>query len=300
MKKISRLVFALVLSITAQIAAAAPSDIFSILSENADPFIFSSGAGGWSTELHIAADGSFSGYFHDTDMGDTGPNYPKGTRRESRFSGKFVSVKKVSDFEYSMSVAGLRTEGKIGASKIVQGVRVITSEPYGFENADKFILYCPDRKTSDLPSEFIEWMRMPLAWRTTPGTLDVYGLYNVGGEKGFYAFDEGPEGYYEGTMHREEWFHDGRQKTFTCYYVTLDAEQYAKLSDSLGGVEDICDQGDKTEIQVYASDQFPEPRMGDFVGKTVRFQAHDFYEANTIYHRRNIVMDVRTIEAINP
>ena len=39
-------------------------------------FYFLSGAGAWSTELVVSPDGSFTGYYHDTDMGDSGADYP--------------------------------------------------------------------------------------------------------------------------------------------------------------------------------------------------------------------------------
>ena len=41
-------------------------------------FYFSSGAGGWATVMTIDADGTFSGNFHDSDMGTTGEGYPYG------------------------------------------------------------------------------------------------------------------------------------------------------------------------------------------------------------------------------
>ena len=41
--------------------------------------MFSSGAGGWSTELKVADDGTFTGAYHDSEMELTGENYPNGT-----------------------------------------------------------------------------------------------------------------------------------------------------------------------------------------------------------------------------
>ena len=40
---------------------------------------FASGAGGWSTELTLNPDGSFNGNYHDSEMGDTGEDYPNGS-----------------------------------------------------------------------------------------------------------------------------------------------------------------------------------------------------------------------------
>ena len=52
-------------------------------------FLFCSGAGGWSTGLKLNADGTFSGEYHDSNMGETGDGYPNGTMYECTFSGKF-------------------------------------------------------------------------------------------------------------------------------------------------------------------------------------------------------------------
>ena len=150
-------------------------------------FSFASGAGAWSTEVTVNSDGSFFGYYHDSDMGDIGEGYPNGTRYECYFNGKFINVQKISDHEYSMNVEFISIEGTDGETKIVDGVKIISSEPYGFDNADDFRLYLPGRQTNDLPEAFIDWVCMPMAWNIMPDTLPFFGLYNVGGEQGFFS-----------------------------------------------------------------------------------------------------------------
>ena len=49
------------------------NDLYEALPEN---FFFSSGAGGWETGLIINEDWSFSGDFHDSEMGANGEEYP--------------------------------------------------------------------------------------------------------------------------------------------------------------------------------------------------------------------------------
>lgn len=147
-------------------------------------FDFSSGAGAWNTGIEISSDGTFSGLHTDQDMGDTGPGYPNGTRYTCVFSGKFSELKKTGDYTYSMKCEALKQEGTPGKEEIEDGFRYITSEPYGFDNADEFILYLPGKKIAELPEDFIMWMH----WRVNVKSTDVmsfYGLYNVGGAKGF-------------------------------------------------------------------------------------------------------------------
>ena len=170
-------------------AGAAAAETVSLFSAVPSLFCFSSGVGGWWTDLYMNPDGTFTGYYHDTDMGDTGNGYPKGTRYECYFSGKFTDVYQISEYEYAMKLEYLNLDQAVGKATIVDGVRIITSEPYGFDNAYEFRLYLPDRRTADLPEPFLDWVRAPGVWNNT-GTLQVYGLYNMRGEQGFYAIAE--------------------------------------------------------------------------------------------------------------
>ena len=141
-------------------------------------FSFSSGAGAWSTELDIMADGTFRGYYHDSEAGSTGPGYPNGTIYECYFSGTFASLKKVGDYEYSIKCESLTTEGTLGEEKMQDNIRTITSEPYGFVNADEFLLYLPGKHLSELPEYFLLWAHLD---PESNDVLPFYGLYNDGG-----------------------------------------------------------------------------------------------------------------------
>ncbi|MEI6132951.1 MAG: Ig-like domain-containing protein [Bacillota bacterium] len=149
-------------------------------------FLFSSGAGGWGTVLKIFSDGKFEGNYSDSDMGDTGPNYPNGIRYECSFSGKFSSLKRTGKYEYSLKCVSIKSEGIVGKEKIVDGVKVINSDPYGIEEVGDFYLYVPGKKTSGLSEEFLGWING--CYRN--GVIITYVLRNVGGEEGFYVWPE--------------------------------------------------------------------------------------------------------------
>lgn len=59
---------------TAVLETKVSAELFSELKNTV--FTFSSGAGAWGTELHIRADGSFSGQYQDSNMGETGEGHP--------------------------------------------------------------------------------------------------------------------------------------------------------------------------------------------------------------------------------
>ncbi|MCD7947395.1 MAG: hypothetical protein LUG13_03740 [Oscillospiraceae bacterium] len=150
-------------------------------------FTFSSGAGAWCTEITISSDGSFSGYHSDQDMGDTGLDYPNGTRYYCSFSGKFTQLTKTGDHEYAMKCETLTQNGVAGETTIGEdGIRYITSTPYGFDNADTFALYLPGIQIKELPEEFIQWVSASWSFHSDDAdVLPFYGLYNIAEKQAF-------------------------------------------------------------------------------------------------------------------
>jgi len=166
-------------------ATAAPLD--AIFAEMPATFTFSSGAGGWATTVTINPDGSFTGHYLDSNMGETGPGYPNGSAEESIFTGSFSVTGQVSVDEYDLALTNLTVQGTVGQTRIDGGVQYTTADPYGFDQAGAFKLYLPGRSTADLPEQFLNWVGMPNSWTSTPATLPFWGLYNVGGEEGFWG-----------------------------------------------------------------------------------------------------------------
>ena len=149
-------------------------------------FEFSSGAGAWSTELKIEADGSFSGSYHDSDMGTTGDGYPNGTVYLCDFTGKFASAQKVNDYTYKTTLEKLETKEKDGKEELADGMKFIYSTPYGLADAQDVYIYVKGAPTDQLPQEYQDWVMFPLDGAKT---LPFYGLYNENEQLGFYSWD---------------------------------------------------------------------------------------------------------------
>ena len=150
-------------------------------------FYFLSGAGAWSTELVVSPDGSFTGYYHDTDMGDSGIGYPNGTRYECDFSGTFTLVEQRDEFTYALRLTSLALKEVPGTERVADGLKLISAEAYGISGGDEFMLYSPGSQSAGLPEEFLEWVRMANAWEEPPETLPFWGLYNLGEQAGFFT-----------------------------------------------------------------------------------------------------------------
>lgn len=150
-------------------------------------FSFLSGAGGWSTELVLNQDGSFTGQYHDSEMGDIGEDYPYGSIYVCSFAGEFVDFEKLSEYAYKMNLTNLTTENATGEEWIEEEIRYVASDPYGLEEGTEFILYLPDTPISEVPEEFLIWWPYLFEHDADPfDTLSCYGILNVKMGYGFF------------------------------------------------------------------------------------------------------------------
>lgn len=145
---------------------------------------FSSGAGGWYTSLSIEEDGSFSGQYIDSDMGDFADAYPQGTQYICAFSGQFTQPEKRNDYTYSMELSTIALSDPPGQTTIQDGTRIITSTPAGLENSETFLIYLPQAPVAQLPEGFFLWTHI----YDQRETLDMYGIYNENDETAFVGF----------------------------------------------------------------------------------------------------------------
>lgn len=159
------------------------SSVFAAMPKN---YAFTSGAGAWATEITLKKDGSFTGQYHDSNMGETGVGYPGGTVYICKFSGKFSKPKRVNKYTYTMTLKKFKTNKKPGKVSYKNRIRYITSTPYGFDKGKKFMIYTPGIKMSKLPKGFVSWLYAFMDVRAAK-TLPRYGIYNVKGTAGFVA-----------------------------------------------------------------------------------------------------------------
>ncbi len=153
-------------------------------------FTFSSGAGAWSTQLNIQADGSFSGEYWDMDMGSSGDGYPNGTQYGNTFTGKFTDLQKVNDYTWAMKLGEINYTYEIGKEEILDQILYSYTEAYGLDGADEVDIYLPGAPVSELPEEFLQWACSNYdRLEAEENGLPCYGLYNVKGAEGFSGYD---------------------------------------------------------------------------------------------------------------
>lgn len=152
-------------------------------------FDFSSGAGAWRTILTIHADGSFSGEYIDSDMGDTGDDYPNGTMYQCNFSGQFTQPVKVNDYTYSMQISELNYVEEAGKEEIKDGVLYVYSDVYGLDNAEDILIYLPGAPLAELPEEFRMWVGYYDLTNIPDTELPFYALNNEKQQYGFSSYN---------------------------------------------------------------------------------------------------------------
>lgn len=151
--------------------------------------VFASGAGAWGTGIRLRADGFFEGGYDDSDMGDTGEDYPYGTHYTCSFSGQFYDIKQINDHTYSMTLGELFSQETAGTEWMEDGIRYIAAEPYGLDGGKEFLFYTPDTLLDELSEEFLSWWPGRWDMDSNDGTLSCYGLYNKEAEYGFFTYE---------------------------------------------------------------------------------------------------------------
>lgn len=155
-------------------------------------FVFSSGAGAWSTELYIHEDGSFEGIYHDSDMGSTGEGYPNGTRYFCDFNGQFAKPVKVNDYTYSLQIEEVQYANEVGTEEILDEVLYVYSDAYGLQGTEELFIYLPESPIEELPEGFLNWVRNSYYYGMEGKVmteLPGYGLYNKAEECGFSSYN---------------------------------------------------------------------------------------------------------------
>ena len=178
----------------AETIATEPAALHLPLPQETTEFSFLSGAGGWRTVMFLNQDGSFTGQYSDSEMGEIGEEYPHGSVYICDFSGKFEDPEQVNAFSYKMTLTGLTAEKNVGDEWIEESIRYVASDPFGLvdpmENREctDFILYLPETPVDQVPEDFLIWWPYRYSEDAeTRTTLSCYGILNVATGYGFFT-----------------------------------------------------------------------------------------------------------------
>lgn len=182
MKKTMAMILSLALLLCA-CAAWAEGDVPSLEALAGLEWSFSSGAGAWSTDLRLSADGSFAGEYHDSEMSEAADEYPNGTVYCCAFTGRMSLVKMADDGAWAVRVDSLTLEKATGEESVDEGIRFVTTEPYGIREGDELRLFRPGTPVDALTEDMRIWAHV--LGEDAPETLETWFMYGEQSESGF-------------------------------------------------------------------------------------------------------------------
>ena len=182
MKKLIALIIALVAACT----------LTAVFAEEADPFFaqfegmnwtFCSGVGAWSTDLQIRQDGTFSGEYHDSDMGDAAEAYPDGTVYYCSFTGRMSLIGPIDDNTWLIIVNEVTT-GEPEQEMIIDGIRFVNTKPYGITEGDAMQIYRPGTTVAGFTDSMKLWAHL-YDYGEPVDTLPTWFMYSYQTDCGF-------------------------------------------------------------------------------------------------------------------
>lgn len=160
--------------------------------------VYSSGVGAWRCCVTLEKDGSFTGSYSDSDMGDTAEAYPKGTVYLCNFSGKFEIVDQPDEHSYSLKLTRLTTEKQPMEEWIENETHYVATPAAGIDGGEDFVLYAPDAPVEGLNEDFLSWWPGRFE-EDKPETLSQWGLCNTNDFSGFFGEAAEPDNSTSGT-----------------------------------------------------------------------------------------------------
>lgn len=145
---------------------------------------FCSGAGAWSTDLTILPDGSFTGDYHDSDMGDCSNDYPNGTVYVCPFTGKMSLVEQVDANTWKLRVDELTQAEPSGKQVLEDGFKYIYTDTYGLSAGDEIMLYKPGTPMDGFTDDMKFW-----AHAFDLAELPCWFFYSEKNNGGFTAYE---------------------------------------------------------------------------------------------------------------
>ncbi|MBQ8933686.1 MAG: hypothetical protein IJV14_05130 [Lachnospiraceae bacterium] len=138
---------------------------------------YSSGAGGWESQITINPDWTFNGSFHDSEMGASGgPEY-----YTCQYSGQFSDIQQLNEYTYSLHLDPIIPERPIGDSWMEDEVKYIESQPNGIVDNSIYYLYLPGAGGNVLAQAYQGSEKLE------GGALSGYSLYSTSDGSIFWA-----------------------------------------------------------------------------------------------------------------
>lgn len=201
-------------------------------------YVFSSGVGAWSTEVNINDDFTFSGMYHDSELGLTGEKNPNGTVIICEFTGKFSTPVKIDDYTYKLTVESISLKNEDGYVYYDNGIEYeCVGEPYGFDGCREFYLYIEGRQANDFSEDFLAWI---YEYDENSGVLPYNCIRNPQTDVCFVKYESTETNNTEDTQGESTTVKESNENNVSRFYGNETVEQLRKSIigswDDLGSI----------------------------------------------------------------
>ncbi len=154
---------------------------------------FTSGAGAWGTDLSVGTDGSFTAYYHDSNMGESGDGYDSTVYLASG-KGQFGDVVRIGDYHYLTKIESVELDEKPGKEEIsVEDdwkVKYVYDNLYGITEGHYMEIFLPEMSVYELPQGFMLWSHLEWMYDEDemPERLGETGMYDAVSDAGFVSY----------------------------------------------------------------------------------------------------------------
>ncbi len=231
MKKLISLTLTLAMLLTACLAAAEVQPALSFADLDELDWTFSSGVGAWYTCIWMEEDGTFTGEFHDSEMGEADEAYPDGTVYGCLFHGKMTLGEQVDEYTWKIRVDEVELDEGQVPEVIEDGMRFVTCEPYGLKAGNDMLLYLPGTPVEKLPEDFLMWAHL-YAYGEDVKELPYYGLYDPQEETGFIG--EEPYGSFDEIV--GVWRKEGEEAGEAYTQLTIKSDGTGEMTNLPEGI----------------------------------------------------------------
>ncbi len=231
MKKLISLTLTLAMLLTACLAAAEVQPALSFADLDELDWTFSSGVGAWYTCIWMEEDGTFTGEFHDSEMGEADEAYPDGTVYGCLFHGKMTLGEQVDEYTWKIRVDEVELDEGQVPEVIEDGMRFVTCEPYGLKAGNDMLLYLPGTPVEKLHEDFLMWAHL-YAYGEDVKELPYYGLYDPQEETGFIG--EEPYGSFDEIV--GVWRKEGEEAGEAYTQLTIKSDGTGEMTNLPEGI----------------------------------------------------------------
>ncbi len=150
--------------------------------------VHTNGEGNWGDTITLQQDGSFKGEYLHINKFETGEQYPNGTQRYRKYSGRFTSIRQLNATTYTMKLVSLTQEHNNDEPRYENGYRHLSQDVVWMNMGDTLYFYLPQTRMANVPQDLIYAWEVLFGYHDANTPLGCYSIYNVNTTTSYFVY----------------------------------------------------------------------------------------------------------------